>query len=315
MNALAAGLVAALTLAVAAAPGTARGENLPGVRGTVFQSPSFGFVVFWDADAWTATDATSAAGYDTLTLEGNGQLVTVEAWPSDPSSHLEPAACQQDRLAGIAADPGIIELEPAQPAAEDVPPFDARWEARWAPDGLTGQALVIGISCRERGLDDGVTIRETRMHSRSPDEATPGSWPASFSGYALGFAPPGPGAMVNLRVFPRQEIEAGVVSVRIDIENLDAAAARFDASRLFVYRENLPAAGVSRWRLLQSPAPARGPVYSLAPGERLSIEATFVAEGRLAGLGYRDPAGGELLLECWWGCGGAGLAPIIRISD
>jgi uncharacterized protein len=88
---------------------SAQDDATPGVDGSTYTSPTFGYTLSWDDSLWSVTDAYSEDGYDLLTLETDTAALYIESlyfYQGDPGDCLA-----GERLA-IADENGLEDLDP-----------------------------------------------------------------------------------------------------------------------------------------------------------------------------------------------------------
>src|SRR4029079_16132809 len=105
------GLVLLLTLLVLSplAHASAQDDATPGVDGSTYTSPTFGYTLSWDDSLWGVTDAYREDGYDLLTLETDTAALYIESlyfYQGDPGD------CLPGEGVAIADENGLEDLDP-----------------------------------------------------------------------------------------------------------------------------------------------------------------------------------------------------------
>jgi predicted metalloprotease len=106
-----------LLLAIALSPlgeVSAQDDATPGVDGSTYTSPSFGYTLSWDDSLWSVSDAYSADGYDLLTLATDSAALYIESFYFYQG---DPADCLSGERIVIADENGLEDLDPLTDAA------------------------------------------------------------------------------------------------------------------------------------------------------------------------------------------------------
>ena len=96
-------------LLVPLARAAAQDNATPGVEGSTYTSPTFGYSLSWDDSLWSVTDAYSEDGYDLLTLETDTAALYIESlyfYQGDPGE------CLSGERVAIADENGLDDLTP-----------------------------------------------------------------------------------------------------------------------------------------------------------------------------------------------------------
>src|SRR4029078_5884233 len=86
---------------------SAQDDATPGVDGSTYTSPTFGYTLSWDDSLWGVTDAYSEDGYDLLTLETDTAALYIE---SLYFCQGDPADCLSGERVALADENGLVGL-------------------------------------------------------------------------------------------------------------------------------------------------------------------------------------------------------------
>jgi hypothetical protein len=158
-------LFAALTVAwFGIVPAAA--QNFPGVSGTRYVSPQFGYELQWD-DSWQAERSLSRPGFDALALSNGTSYVVLATATGDAAATgfvASPEQCVQQALSAIIVQPGTqpVLREDASGAPSQGNEDGLVWlEFNYA--AFDGSLMVAYVSCEDIGLGDGAM--QTLIHS------------------------------------------------------------------------------------------------------------------------------------------------------
>ncbi|MGI9254555.1 MAG: hypothetical protein ACR2J8_12470 [Thermomicrobiales bacterium] len=311
----------ALLAGQARAQAPTQDADLPGVQGRLYESPGYGFAVAWDPDIWTAIDAvseeTETGPYDMLTLDRDDAMIVIQAWTPEKSGFLADArGCVEEELAYLQDLDGLSGFTVVEPAQEMPGAMGFGQIGRWRadstePDG-TAQTIDIGIECAESSLDGATWMHREVRFALNLDPGAP--WPDPFAAYGYHTVSGGAGAALDIRVeaVPDQPRRESVI--RFEVENLDDVPAIFDLSMISMTAmgEEVSPTG---YRVDEATAPEEAGAFTLGPGDRITVTLTFPANMEtVEGFAYLVDGEPVSLTPCWGGCG-AGLLPIIRLSE
>jgi hypothetical protein len=147
-----------VVLLFAATPIVAAAQDLPGVSGSRYVSPQFGYSLRWD-DAWQVDRALSRPGFDALVLSNGTSDVVLAATTGYAGASgfiASPEQCAQQSLGALMARPGT---QPAVLRDDTGTPRQAvEGNLFWMEvgyDAADGMAMTAYVSCRGLGLDNG----------------------------------------------------------------------------------------------------------------------------------------------------------------
>jgi hypothetical protein len=117
-----------------------------GVDGDAYTSPTFGYTLEWDGEAWQVEDATSEDDVDTLVLSNGVSTLTITGLAGFDG---DPAACRDETAADLEGQEGVESFEPA--VNEDGEPIvldEADRAGAVFVATVDGQELVFRVDCR-----------------------------------------------------------------------------------------------------------------------------------------------------------------------
>jgi hypothetical protein len=143
---------------LATTPTVAVAQEYPGVSGSRYVSPQFGYALEWD-DAWQVDRALSLPGFDALVLTDGTSDVVLSAttgYAGATGLVASPEQCVEQSLGALMARPGTQPTvrqddtgEPRQAASGNLFWMVVGYEA------ADGTAMTAYVSCRGLGLDNG----------------------------------------------------------------------------------------------------------------------------------------------------------------
>jgi hypothetical protein len=148
--------------------------DMPGVSGTAYESPSYGYNFEWD-QRWQVVDATSADGADDLQLEQDGGVLYVQGYPFDGNAVDCATATSQDYLNDAAySDFGDLQDGAGNDiGGSDFIHADLAFSATYtAPDG-TVTPVAIYVGCWQAHVGPNAVVRFTLV-------ATPDAFPDAY---------------------------------------------------------------------------------------------------------------------------------------
>ena len=152
-------LITAFAVALlTATPNAAVAQEYPGVSGSRYVSPQFGYSLRWD-DAWQVDRALSRPGFDALVLSNGTSDVVLTATTGFAGATgfiASPEQCAQQSLGALIARPGT---QPTVLRDDTGTPRQAtEGNLFWMEvgyDAADGTAMTAYVSCRGLGLDNG----------------------------------------------------------------------------------------------------------------------------------------------------------------
>jgi hypothetical protein len=151
-------LAMASFMALLTAPTVAVAQEQPGVLGSRYVSPQFGYALRWD-DAWQVDRALSRPGFDALVLTNGTSEVVLSAttgYAGATGIMASPEQCVEQSLGALIARPGtqptVLEDDAGKPRQ------GTEGNLFWMEvgyDAADGTALTAYVSCRGLGLDNG----------------------------------------------------------------------------------------------------------------------------------------------------------------
>jgi hypothetical protein len=129
-------LAVALLLVASSPPAWARGEadadDLAGVDGDAYESPTWSYTLEWDEDVWSPVLATSEDDVDLLLLQSRRSTLAFQAGPLD----ADPADCLEGVAGALSSEDGVDDWEPLEDDDGD-PVAGERGSRAWAAFTLT----------------------------------------------------------------------------------------------------------------------------------------------------------------------------------
>ena len=151
-------VTASVIMLLTAIPIVAVAQGFPGISGSRYVSPQFGYSLRWD-DAWQVDRALSRPGFDALVLSNETSEVVLAAttgYAGATGFVASPEQCAQRSLGALMARPGT------QPAVlrddTGMPRQAAESNLFWMEVGYEaadGTAMTAYVSCRGLGLGNG----------------------------------------------------------------------------------------------------------------------------------------------------------------
>ena len=164
-------LATAFLMALLTAPTVAVAQEQPGVSGSRYVSPQFGYALRWD-DAWQVDRALSRPGFDVLVLTNGTSDVVLSAttgYAGATGFMASPEQCVEQSLSALIALPGtqpsVLEDNSGKPRQ------GMEGNLFWMEvgyDAADGTAMTAHVSCRGLGLGNGAM--QTFIHLAPADE-------------------------------------------------------------------------------------------------------------------------------------------------
>src|SRR5215211_3840987 len=164
-------LAMASFMALLTAPTVAVAQEQPGVLGSRYVSPQFGYALEWD-DAWQVDRALSRPGFDALVLTDGTSDVVLSAttgYAGATGLVARPEQCVKQSLGALMARPGTQSTVRQDDTGE--PRQAVEGNLFWMVvgyDAADGTAMTAYISCRGLGLDNGAM--QTFIHLAAAGE-------------------------------------------------------------------------------------------------------------------------------------------------
>jgi hypothetical protein len=133
-----------------ASPVQAESDELSGVDGATYESPTWGFTLEWDEDDWEVVQATSEDGVDAVLLSIPGGALIVRGLPLEDDAEQ----CRRDYARALRNDDGVDDWEPLEDeegdpiAGEEPGRAFAAFSLTFTTDDGEGQARVNYVECR-----------------------------------------------------------------------------------------------------------------------------------------------------------------------
>jgi hypothetical protein len=134
----------------------------PGVVGSAYISPTYGYGLSWDASLWTVQEEFSENGEDWLELDSGAGFVSLGGYVYDGFGRSPATGCFQDRVAGLEGLPDVTSFVPAQAHQRPVtggasPGAAGLFAATFSSESGEGDDQVIYyVECRVLGEGDAV---------------------------------------------------------------------------------------------------------------------------------------------------------------
>ncbi len=149
---------ASVVALLATNPIVAVAQEYPGVSGSRYVSPQFGYALQWD-DAWQVDRALSRPSFDAIVLSNGTSDVVLSAttgYAGATGFVASPEQCVEQSLGAFMARPGTQPTVLLDDAGE--PRQAAEGNLFWMVvgyDAADGTAMTAYVSCRGLGLDNG----------------------------------------------------------------------------------------------------------------------------------------------------------------
>jgi len=151
-------ITASVVALLATTPIAAVAQAYPGVSGSRYASPQFGYALTWD-DAWQVDRALSRPGFDALVLTNETSDVVLSAtsgYAGATGFMASPEQCVEQSLGALIARPGtqptVLKNDTGEPRQA------AEGNFFWTVvgyDAADGTAMTAYVSCRGLGLENG----------------------------------------------------------------------------------------------------------------------------------------------------------------
>src|SRR5215210_4002287 len=151
-------VIASVVALLTATPIVAVAQEYPGVSGSRYVSPQFGYSLRWD-DTWQVDRALSRPGFDALVLSNGTSDVVLSAstgYAGATGFMASPEQCVEQSLGALVARPGtqptVLEDDTGKPRQ------GAEGNLFWMEvgyDAEDGTAMTAYVSCRGLGLGNG----------------------------------------------------------------------------------------------------------------------------------------------------------------
>jgi hypothetical protein len=320
--------LAAVMLAIFASTLSAFGQELPGVRGRLYESPTYGFTVVWDPAIWHVVDATSGDGVDVLQLATADSQIWVGGLPAYGGDKRN---CLDDAARQIAQTTGVEDVAP-RPDQTGSTMNEGEYtvfDVTYSENRQTGfyawyvecRTLVFGGAVLRL---DHVALREQFDQEQVVAQALFDSIVLTDGSRAAGARDEG---FIEIRARYLDEsdavqaaADAGLMNLALAIvvENVDIYPARLDIENVVIGDDESDVFDADRFIWTGGVEGAAGARIELAPGDRVSAVAVYVVPVdpanpalRPGSVFYRT-SDGPVRLGCIFGCGGPGSSPRIR---
>ena len=164
-------ITASVVALLATTPIVAVAQEYPGVSGSRYVSPQFGYALTWD-DAWQVDRARSRSGFDALVLTNGTSEVVLSAttgYAGATGFMATPEQCVEQSLDALIARPGT---EPTVLQNDSGEPRQAiEGNLFWMVvgyDAADSTAMTAYVSCRGLGLENGAM--QTFIHLAAAGE-------------------------------------------------------------------------------------------------------------------------------------------------